>query len=95
LPPSSWNHASTRKNADRGKTILTGFKNSVAALLGELQDNDNQELHFVRCIRPNGDLIEGKVEPEIVKSQLYACGIVDVIRIAGNGLPIRFGNEII
>jgi len=76
------------KTKERGKTILKRFKSSVDELVKELED-ENQDLHFIRCIRPNTDLQQGKVQIQIVKDQLYSCGIVDVIRITGNGYPIR------
>ena len=54
------------------------------------KDDDDRDIHFIRCIRPNHDLQRGKIVSELVEKQLYSCGIVDAIRITANGFPIRY-----
>ncbi|CAL8103511.1 unnamed protein product [Orchesella dallaii] len=78
----------TNKNP-RGKTILTRFKASVEDLLTRIKSSENKDVHFIRCIRPNTDLTAASFCTDIVEKQLHACGIADVVRIAGNGFPIR------
>lgn len=72
------------------KTILMRFKSSVNELVAELGEHENRDVHFIKCIRPNTDLIPETVQRDVVQKQLYACGIVDIVRIAGNGYPIRY-----
>lgn len=56
----------------------------------KLQATENNDIHFVRCIRPNADLQVGTFCMDLVEKQLHACGIADVVKIAGNGYPIRW-----
>lgn len=76
----------------RDKTVLQRFKASVEGLMSRLgdKDDDDRDIHFIRCIRPNHDLQRGKIVSELVEKQLYSCGIVDAIRITANGFPIRY-----
>ncbi|CAG7733904.1 unnamed protein product [Allacma fusca] len=75
----------------REKTILQHFKASVESLVCRLETSksNSQDVHFIRCIRPNDTLEYGKIQRKLVEQQLYSCGIVDVIRITGNGYPVR------
>lgn len=75
-------------NRRADKTILQRFKSSVDSLVNELII-DGQEIHFIKCIRPAEDLNSCRIQRSVIQKQLYSCGIVDVIKIAGNGFPIR------
>lgn len=86
--PRSVHTLSSNKNT-RGKTILTHFKQSVEELMARLKLTENKDVHFIRCIRPNLDLLPGTFSMDVVEKQLHACGIGDVVKIAGNGYPIR------
>jgi myosin-5 len=79
-----------RGKPDGRKTILMRFKTSVNELVGELCEKENRDVHFIKCIRPNTELRADLVQPKVIEKQLYACGIVDIIRIAGNGFSIRY-----
>ncbi len=87
--PRNVHTVSSDKNV-RGKTILTRFKVSVEELMTKLKASENKDVHFVRCIRPNVDLLAGSFSMDVVEKQLHACGIADVVKIAGNGYPIRY-----
>lgn len=58
--------------------------------MSRLKMAENKDVHFIRCIRPNADLTAGTFSMSIVEKQLHACGISDVVKIAGNGFPIRY-----
>lgn len=86
---TTWSTPSKGKPEGR-KTILMRFKTSVNELVRELCEKENRDVHFIKCIRPNSDLVSEVIQPKVVEKQLFACGIVDIIRIAGNGFPIRY-----
>ena len=47
-------------------------------------------VHYIRCIKPNEDKAAWTFEPQMVLSQLRACGVLETIRISFAGYPTRW-----
>lgn len=47
-------------------------------------------VHYIRCIKPNEAKVEWVFQPNIVLSQLRACGVLETIRISCAGYPTRW-----
>jgi len=73
----------------REKTILQRFKVSLDELATELA-NESQDVHFIRCVRPSDSR---EISADVVKRQLFSSGLVDIIRITGDGFPIRYASH--
>ena len=46
-------------------------------------------VHYIRCIKPNEAKVAWEFEPQMVLSQLRACGVLETIRISCAGYPSR------
>lgn len=50
-------------------------------------------VHYIRCIKPNEAKAAWEFEPNMVLSQLRACGVLETIRISCAGYPSRWTFE--
>ncbi|ORY51880.1 hypothetical protein BCR33DRAFT_712079 [Rhizoclosmatium globosum] len=71
----------------RKPTLGSIFKNSLVDLMVTLR---NTEVHYIRCIKPNHTKTAFGFEPQLVLSQLRACGVLETIRISCAGYPSRW-----
>lgn len=46
--------------------------------------------HYIRCIKPNEAKAAWEFDPNMVLSQLRACGVLETIRISCEGYPTRW-----
>ena len=51
---------------------------------------EETSVHYIRCIKPNQEKKAWKFEPNMVVSQLRACGVLETIRISCAGYPSRW-----
>lgn len=49
--------------------------------------------HYVRCLKPNDDLIPYQFQAHIIADQLRCAGVLEAIRVSRVGLPHRFFHE--
>lgn len=77
----------TKKN----NFITNQFKIELDSLIEEIQ-NTNQ--FYIRCIKPNDNNISDKFDRKRIYQQLNYCGILEAIKIARSGYPIRLLKEI-
>ncbi|KAI9357068.1 P-loop containing nucleoside triphosphate hydrolase protein [Zopfochytrium polystomum] len=68
-------------------TLGTIFKASLVKLMATLRTT---EVHYIRCIKPNQAKVAFGFEPQMVLSQLRACGVLETIRISCAGYPSRW-----
>eukprot|EP00934_Nitzschia_sp_Nitz4_P005268 Nitzschia sp. Nitz4//scaffold121_size67750//19128//26880//NITZ4_006065-RA/size67750-augustus-gene-0.121-mRNA-1//1//CDS//3329534342//5258//frame0 len=54
---------------------------------------DNTTPHYVRCLKPNDDLVPHQFEARIIADQLRCAGVLEAIRVSRVGLPHRFFHE--
>ncbi|CAN0461458.1 unnamed protein product, partial [Phaeothamnion confervicola] len=47
--------------------------------------------HYVRCIKPNDELRPALFSYERVAEQLRNAGVLEVVRVARAGFPVRLG----
>ena len=85
------NSNSRFKKAGKGKdTVAKRFKTQLASLVARL---DECSPHFIRCVKPNAELVPGKFDHSLVLQQLRCCGVLEVVRIAKAGFPTRFARH--
>lgn len=73
----------------------TGKKTSVASfhleelhqLIDDIQDTDYS---FIKCIKPNSERVPGVFDSEFVKSQVKWSGILETLNICSHGYPIHY-----
>ena len=68
------------------------FVKSLAALMSTLEQCD---AHFVRCIKPNPELVPQKLHGENVVNQLRMSGMLDAVKLIQAGYPTRIPYDLI
>ncbi|PFX28944.1 Myosin-IIIa [Stylophora pistillata] len=68
------------------QTVSVHFRYSLRDLLAKLLPSES---HFVRCIRPNEQMIAGRFDQEKVQSQLRYTGVLETTRIRRQGYSER------
>ncbi|CAO3584909.1 unnamed protein product [Absidia cylindrospora] len=68
-------------------TLGSIFKLSLINLMDTI---GNTNVHYIRCIKPNETKTAWEFEPNMVLSQLRACGVLETIRISCAGYPSRW-----
>lgn len=53
----------------------------------------NTNVHYIRCVKPNEAKVAWEFDPNMVLSQLRACGVLETIRISCAGYPSRWTFE--
>ncbi|KAK9810086.1 hypothetical protein WJX72_004563 [[Myrmecia] bisecta] len=69
------------------QTVGSRFRDQLKDLIQRL---DQTELHFVRCIKPNGAQVADRFDAPLILHQLRCCGVLEVTRIARAGYPTRY-----
>ncbi|CAM9415445.1 unnamed protein product [Chrysoparadoxa australica] len=77
-----------RRHTIGAKSLGTQFKDNLNNLLKVIQTTHP---HYVRCIKPNDKLIAGKFDHARIAEQLRNAGVLEVIRVARAGFPVRLG----
>ncbi len=80
------------------KSINNNAQKSVGSQfstqLRELRDQiDKTNPHYVRCLKPNDDLVAGNFIPEVVADQLRAAGVLEAVRVSRIGFPQRYKHD--
>ncbi|KAI9257701.1 P-loop containing nucleoside triphosphate hydrolase protein [Sporodiniella umbellata] len=74
----------------RKPTLGSIFKSSLISLMDTI---GNTNVHYIRCVKPNEAKAAWEFDPNMVLSQLRACGVLETIRISCAGYPSRWTFE--
>jgi len=77
-----------RRSMIGAKSLGTQFKNSLASLVRVIS---NTYPHYVRCIKPNDTLVPKDYNHTRIAEQLRNAGVLEVVRVARAGFPVRLG----
>ncbi|EPB90564.1 myosin ATPase [Mucor circinelloides 1006PhL] len=77
-------------NQAKKPTLGSIFKLSLINLMDTIGETN---VHYIRCIKPNEAKVAWVFQPNIVLSQLRACGVLETIRISCAGYPTRWTFE--
>jgi myosin-5 len=62
--------------------------------LRELRERiDATTPHYVRCLKPNDDLVPNKFEAHVIADQLRCAGVLEAVRVSRVGFPHRYYHE--
>lgn len=67
-------------------SVGTTFRSQLNDLMGKLRSTGS---HFIRCIKPNGEMVAHKFEGGQILSQLHCSGMDSVLRLMQQGYPSR------
>ncbi|CAD8134717.1 unnamed protein product [Paramecium pentaurelia] len=68
------------------KSIVVKIKNEMKSLMTELQSCG---VHFIRCIKPNDELIPNKLDNKYAMKQIRYLGVLDSLKVRKESFPIR------
>ena len=72
------------------KKIVQNFQKELLTLRKFIETTD---LHFIRCIKPNDENIPNSFCIKRVLEQLKYNGVIEAVRVARSGYPIRFNHQ--
>ena len=71
-------------------TLLESFKKQIKMLKDKISKT---KVNFIRCIKPNDKMLPLKLDGTRTKEQLKYNGVIEAIRVARQGYPVRIKNE--
>ncbi|KAG5187977.1 myosin-like protein, partial [Tribonema minus] len=77
-----------RRSTIGAKSLGAQFKDSLAALVKAI---GRTHPHYVRCVKPNDALVADRFDHERIAEQLRNAGVLEVVRVARAGFPVRLG----
>jgi len=94
--PKSGISPMNKKQLHRGSSSM--LRESVGSQfsqqLRELRQRiDSTTPHYVRCLKPNDDLIPHQFQAHIIADQLRCAGVLEAIRVSRVGFPHRYFHE--
>ncbi|ETW09051.1 hypothetical protein, variant [Aphanomyces invadans] len=78
------------KKTKRHESVAGQFQTQLGALMKRL---DTTQLHYVRCLKPNSTADSMAWHRPLLLEQLRCHGVVDAIRMARLGFPIRMTHD--
>lgn len=82
--------ATNQRSSIRGVSVSSQFRTSLQSLVDELEQT---QPHYIRCIKPNGSKTAGLFMPGEVLKQLRYSGMMEAIRIRREGYAFREDHE--
>ncbi|CAI5743473.1 unnamed protein product [Hyaloperonospora brassicae] len=73
----------------RAPSVSAQFKNQLDRLLVQI---GRTEAHYVRCLKPNERKRPGLFDRERVVEQMRSVGVLEAVRIARHGYPVRLAH---
>ena len=92
ISSSSLSSSSLRKS-QRSSSPLTraSVGSQFASQLRILRENiDKTSPHYIRCLKPNDELIPNNFVPAIIADQLRCAGVLEAVRVSRIGYPQRY-----
>ena len=74
------------KDSVKNKAVISQFKIQLQELISVISKTNQ---HYIRCIKPNDDNLPNKFNHPRVFEQLKYCGVLEAIKIARAGYPVR------
>lgn len=80
---------STRNNGSSmlRESVGSQFSSQLRELRNRIEDTAP---HYIRCLKPNDDLIPYNFQPLIIADQLRCAGVLEAIRVSRVGFPHRY-----
>ncbi len=79
-----------RRSIIGAKSLGSQFKEDLNSLVSDV---NTTHPHYIRCIKPNDDLKPNIFSNKRIEEQLRNAGVLEVVRVARAGFPVRLGIE--
>ena len=73
------------------KSVSSQFSQQLKVLRARI---DETVPHYVRCLKPNDDLVPEFFEPKNVVEQLRCNGVLEAVRVSRAGYPTRYPHDV-
>jgi len=73
------------------KSVGAQFSMQLAQLRSRI---DATVPHYIRCLKPNDELIPDSFDPRRVVDQLRCGGVLEAVRVSRAGYPTRYPHEV-
>ena len=90
------NGDSSSRKVQRSSNSLTraSVGSQFASQLRTLRENiDQTSPHYIRCLKPNDELIPDNFVPAIIADQLRCAGVLEAVRVSRIGYPQRYSKD--
>lgn len=75
--------------------VKSTVANQFSSQLKKLRDRiDLTNPHYIRCLKPNHQLVPSCFVPGIIAEQLRYCGVLEAVRISRSGFPQRYSKGV-
>jgi myosin-5 len=92
---SNYNSTAPTNDKRRRNNNSSLLRNTVGSQfsqqLRELREKiDSTTPHYVRCLKPNDDLVPNRFEARVIAEQLRCAGVLEAVRVSRVGFPHRY-----
>ena len=85
----------TEDRAGRGTVATKSVSSQFSSQLGVLRARiDKTVPHYIRCLKPNDELVPDYFEPKNVVDQLRCGGVLEAVRVSRAGYPTRYPHDV-
>jgi myosin-5 len=71
-------------------SVGTQFRTQLTELRSRIEGTSP---HYVRCLKPNEDLVPNSFNPLVIADQLNCAGVLEAIRVSRIGFPHRYSHN--
>ena len=73
------------------KTVAAQFCSQLRELRSRI---DTTVPHYIRCLKPNDELIPDCFDPKMIVEQLRCGGVLEAVRVSRAGYPTRYPHNV-
>lgn len=85
----------SEERAGRGTVATKSVSSQFSAQLRVLRSRIDETVpHYVRCLKPNDELVPDFFEPKSVVEQLRCNGVLEAVRVSRAGYPTRYPHDV-
>lgn len=85
----------SEERGGRGTVATKSVSSQFSAQLRTLRSRIETTIpHYVRCLKPNDDLVADFFEPKNIVEQLRCGGVLEAVRVSRAGYPTRYPHDV-
>lgn len=73
------------------KSVGAQFSTQLAQLRSRI---DTTVPHYIRCLKPNDELVPNSFDPKMIVDQLRCGGVLEAVRVSRAGYPTRYPHDV-
>ena len=73
------------------KSVGAQFSSQLKTLRARI---DTTVPHYIRCLKPNDDLVPDRFDPKNIVEQLRCGGVLEAVRVSRAGYPTRYPHDV-